>query len=66
MDRTDPTTRHSGDLRLQRSVADTLRVIAAACAEREAPPVKAARQELAAIYGATRLTRRREGLRAAG
>ena len=66
MDRTDPTTRHSGDLRLQRSVADTLRVIAAACAEREAPPVKAARQELAPIYGATRLTRRREGLRAAG
>jgi hypothetical protein len=66
MDRTDPTTRHSGDLRLQRSVADTLRVIAAACAEREAPPVKAARQELAAIYGATRLTRRREGLRATG
>ncbi len=66
MDRTDPTARHTGDLRLQRSVADTLRVIAAACAEREAPPVKAARQELAAIYGATRLSRRRDRPRAVG
>jgi hypothetical protein len=66
MDRIDPTARQPGDLRLQRSVADTLRVIAAACAEREAPPVKAARRELAAVYGATRLSRRRDRLHAVG
>lgn len=48
------------EIRLERSVADTLRVIAAACAEREAPPVRAARRHLAEIYGATRLSRRRE------
>ncbi len=65
MDSIDPVARHPGDLRLQRSVADTLRTIAAACAERDAPPVKAARRQLAAVYGATRLSRRRDRLRAA-
>lgn len=46
--------------RLARSVAATLRVIAAAHAEREAPPVHAARRRLGAVYGATRLARRME------
>lgn len=46
--------------RLQRSIATTLCVIAAARAEREAPPIHAARQQLAAVYGATRLRRRLE------
>ncbi len=46
--------------RLERSVAQTLSVIAAACAEREDAPVKAARRHLAEIYGATRLSRRLE------
>ena len=62
----DHVARQPGDLRLQRSVAETLRTIAAACAERDAPPVKAARRELAAVYGATRLSRRRDRLRAVG
>jgi hypothetical protein len=52
------------EARLERSVADALRIIAAACAERNAPPVKAARRRLAEIYGATRLNRQRERLRA--
>jgi hypothetical protein len=43
------------EARLERSVADALRIIAAACAERNAPPVKAARP---------RLNRQRERLRA--
>lgn len=47
-------------VRLQRSVAATLRLIAVARTEREAPPVHAARQRLAAVYGETRLRRRRE------
>ncbi|WP_264050194.1 hypothetical protein [Methylobacterium flocculans] len=47
-------------VRLERSVEDALRIIAAACAERNEPPVKAARRQLAEIYGATRLSRRRE------
>ena len=46
--------------RLQHSIATTLCVIAAARAERAAPPIHAARQHLAAIYGATRLRRRLE------
>ncbi|WP_373322347.1 hypothetical protein [Methylobacterium thuringiense] len=46
--------------RLQHSIATTLLVIAAARAEREAPPIHAARQHLAAVYGATRLRRRLE------
>ena len=46
--------------KLQQSIAKTLLVIAAARAEREAPPVHAARQRLAAVYGATRLRRRLE------
>ncbi|KQP10984.1 hypothetical protein ASF28_07920 [Methylobacterium sp. Leaf99] len=66
MNTIEPVARQPGDLRLQRSVADTLRTIAAACAERDAPLVKAARRELAAVYGATRLSRRRDRLRAAG
>lgn len=48
------------EARLERSVADALRIIAAACAERNAAPVKAARRQLAEVYGATRLSRRRE------
>lgn len=48
------------DTRLERSVADTLRVIAAVCAERDAPSVKAARRHLAEVHGATRLSRRLE------
>ena len=48
-------------VRLQRSVAATLRLIAAARTEREAPPVHAARQRLAAVYGETRLRRRLAG-----
>ena len=66
MNTIDHFARQPGDLRLQRSVAETLRTIAAACAERDAPPVKAARRELAAVYGATRLSRRRDRLRAVG
>ncbi|WP_232628202.1 hypothetical protein [Methylobacterium sp. Leaf118] len=46
--------------RLEHSIATTLLVIAAARAERQAPPVHAARQRLAEIYGATRLRRRLE------
>lgn len=45
---------------LHHSIATTLLVIAAARAEREAPPVHAARQRLAEVYGATRLRRRLE------
>lgn len=47
-------------IRLQHSIATTLCVIAAARAEREAPPVHAARRRLAAVYGMTRLRRRLE------
>ncbi|WP_019906209.1 hypothetical protein [Methylobacterium sp. 77] len=47
-------------LRLERCVAHTLRVIEAACVEREDAPVKAARRHLAEIYGVTRLSRRLE------
>ncbi|WP_375454280.1 hypothetical protein [uncultured Methylobacterium sp.] len=54
------TTGTAAEHRLARSVAATLRVIAAAHAEREAPPVHAARRHLGAIYGATRLARRIE------
>lgn len=46
--------------RLQHSIATTLLVLAAARAEREAAPVHAARQQLASVYGATRLRRRLE------
>ncbi|MCJ2070103.1 hypothetical protein MKK75_15075 [Methylobacterium sp. J-030] len=46
--------------RMERSVAAALRVIAAAHDERQAPPVSEARRRLSAIYGATRLARRRE------
>ena len=46
--------------RLERSVAATLRVIAAVHAERAAPPVHAARRRLGEVYGATRLARRLE------
>ncbi|MGX5776048.1 hypothetical protein [Methylorubrum zatmanii] len=46
--------------RLHHSIATTLLVIAAARAERAAPPVQAARQRLAQIYGATRLRKRLE------
>jgi hypothetical protein len=64
----EPTPAASGDTlaqataqgRLQQSIATTLLVIAAARAERDAPPVHAARQRLAEVYGATRLRRRLE------
>ena len=46
--------------RLHHSIATTLLVIAAARAERAAPPVHAARQCLAQVYGATRLRKRLE------
>ncbi|WP_132255412.1 hypothetical protein [Methylobacterium segetis] len=46
--------------RLERSVDATLRVIAAACTERQAAPVSAARRRLAEAYGATRLRKRLE------
>ncbi|GEO98376.1 hypothetical protein [Methylobacterium haplocladii] len=52
--------------RLQHSIASTLLVIAAARAEREAPPIHAARRHLAAVYGATRLRRRLERETVAG
>lgn len=47
-------------VRLERCVAHTLRVIAAARTERDDAPVKAARRHLAEIYGVTRLNRRLE------
>ena len=46
--------------RLERSVAATLRIIAAAHVERQAPPIHAARRHLSEVYGATRLARRLE------
>lgn len=46
--------------RLQASIASTLSVIAAVRAERQMPPIHEARQNLARIYGATRLRRRLE------
>ena len=52
--------------RMQHSIAKALLTIAAARAERDAPPVHAARQHLAAVYGATRLRRRLERETAAG
>ncbi|MGU3361320.1 hypothetical protein ACLBWX_13400 [Methylobacterium sp. M6A4_1b] len=64
---TSHTTRPSSrpaEARLERSVADALRVIRAACDERNEAPVKAARRHLAEIYGATRLSRQRERGRA--
>lgn len=45
----------AAERRLERSVDATLRVIAAACSEREAPPVHAARRHLGKIYGVKRL-----------
>lgn len=56
--------RDGADMRLERSVAATLRLIEAVCAERTAPPVQAARRQLAHVYGATRLRRRLERQRA--
>ena len=47
-------------VRLEHCVAHTLRIIAAARTEREDEPVKAARRQLAEIYGVTRLNRRLE------
>ncbi|KQP16777.1 hypothetical protein [Methylobacterium sp. Leaf93] len=47
-------------VRLELCVAHTLRVIAAARTERDDAPVKAARRQLAEIYGVTRLNRRLE------
>ena len=59
-----PRSTPFAEARLERSVADALRIIAAACDERNAPPVKAARRQLAEVYGATRLSRHRERQRA--
>ncbi|MGC5777810.1 hypothetical protein [Methylobacterium sp. NFXW15] len=50
--------------RLHRSVDSVLRLIHAAQAERQAPPVQAARQQLGQIYRATRLARAKERLSA--
>ena len=55
---------HDAERRLQRSVASVLRIIHAAQAERQAPPVRAARQHLGHIYRATRLARVKERLSA--
>ena len=55
--KTDPRAAES---RLERSVASALWAISAACAEREAPSVHAARKHLGAVYGETRLRRRQE------
>ena len=52
-----PDTDTVAERRLERSVAATLRVIAAAHVERQEPPVRAARQRLGAVYGVTRLAR---------
>ncbi len=68
MAKTDRPDHASGDAldcaraegRLHHSIATTLLVIAAARAERAAPPVHAARQRLAEVYGASRLRRRLE------
>ncbi|MGU3536357.1 hypothetical protein [Methylobacterium sp. A54F] len=46
--------------RLERSVAATLRLIAATQAERQAPPIHAARLRLSAVHGASRLRKRLE------
>lgn len=46
--------------RLERSVAAALDLIAAAQDERTAPPVQAARRNLAAVYGLKRLRRHQE------
>ena len=62
----DALAHASAQGRLQHSIASTLLVIAAARAEREHPPVHAARQRLAAVYGATRLRRRLEREATAG
>ena len=63
-----PKTDTAAERRLERSVSATLRIIAAAHVERQAPPVHAARQRLGEVYGATRLARRleRDGERRAG
>ncbi|GJE58905.1 hypothetical protein [Methylobacterium trifolii] len=58
------TASASAERRLERSVAATLRVIAAAHTERQAPPVHAARRHLGEVYGATRLRKRMERDRA--
>ncbi|MEH3117341.1 MAG: hypothetical protein PGN25_06970 [Methylorubrum populi] len=68
MAKTDRPDRASGEAldraraqgRLHHSIAATLLVIAAARAEREAPPVHAARRRLAEAYGASRLRKRLE------
>ncbi|WP_375408775.1 hypothetical protein [uncultured Methylobacterium sp.] len=46
--------------RLERSVAAALNLIAAAQDERTAPPVQAARRNLAAVYGLKRLRQHQE------
>lgn len=62
---TDVTAARSAELiraqgRLQDSIASTLSAIAAVRAERQMPPIHEARQNLARVYGATRLRRRLE------
>ncbi|MDP4022746.1 hypothetical protein Q8W71_08935 [Methylobacterium sp. NEAU 140] len=59
----DTAERRTAEHRLARSVAATLRIIDAAQVERQAPPVRAARERLGAVYGATRLARARERAR---
>lgn len=57
--RIDPLT---AERRLERSVASVLRIIDAVQAERQAPPVRAARQRLGQVYRQSRLARAKERL----
>ncbi len=50
----------AAERRLERTVAAALRVIDAAHAERQAPPVRAARHRLGKVHRITRLARIRE------
>lgn len=53
-------SREAETARLERSVAAALDLIAAAQDERTAPPIQAARRNLAAVYGLKRLRRHQE------
>jgi hypothetical protein len=50
----------AAERRLERTVAAALRIIDAAHAERQAPPVRAARHRLGKVHRITRLARIRE------
>lgn len=53
---------YAAERRLERSVDSVLRIIEAARTERQAPPVRAARQCLGKAYGMSRLARAKERL----